>query len=75
MVKSIVVLLIRVLICITGIQDYMQAVDEPARMLSSTLSLSGLILFAAGIYQIIKSKKMKKGYRYIFKGIFVHLSQ
>ncbi len=53
MVKGIVVLLIGVLVCITGIQDYIQAVDEPARMLSSTLSLSGLILFAAGIYQII----------------------
>jgi hypothetical protein len=26
-------------------------------MLSTTLSLSGLILFVAGIYQIIKSKK------------------
>lgn len=61
MVKGIVVLLIRVLVCITGIQDYMQAVDEPARLLSSTLSLSGLILFAAGIYQIIKSKKNEKG--------------
>ena len=65
--------MIGVLICITGIQDYMQAVDEPARMLSSTLSLSGLILFAAGIYQIIKSKKKKKGYRYIFIGILCAL--
>ena len=57
MVKGIVVLLAGVLVCIIGIQDYIQAVDEPARMLSTTLSLSGFILFIAGIYQIIKSQK------------------
>ena len=57
MVKGIVVLLVGVLVCIIGIQDYIQAVDEPARMLSTTLSLSGFILFVAGIYKIIRSKK------------------
>ena len=57
MVKGIVVLLAGVLVCIIDIQDYIEAIDEPARMLSTTLSLSGLILFIAGIYQIIKSKK------------------
>ena len=57
MVKGIVVLLVGVLVCIIGIQDYIQAVDEPARMLSTTLSLSGFILFVAVIYKIIRSKK------------------
>ncbi|MBK98880.1 MAG: hypothetical protein CL672_08875 [Balneola sp.] len=57
MVKGIVVLLVGVLVCIIGIQDYIQAVDEPARMLSTALSLSGFILFVAGIYKIIRSQK------------------
>ncbi len=76
MVKGIVVLLVGVLVCIIGIQDYIQAVDEPARMLSTTLSLSGFILFVAGIYKIIRSKK--KWIRDIHissLGLFVHLFQ
>ena len=56
MVKGIVVLLIGVLVCITGIQDYMQAVDLPASKLSNTLSLSGFILFVDGFYKFIRSK-------------------
>ena len=76
MVKGIVVLLVGVLVCIIGIQDYIQAVDEPARMLSTTLSLSGFILFVAGIYQIIRSKKKWIGDTHMSSlGLFVHLFQ
>ena len=76
MVKGIVVLLVGVLVCIIGIQDYIQAVDEPARMLSTTLSLSGFILFVAGIYQIIRSQKKWKGETHMSSlGLFVHLFQ
>ena len=76
MVKGIVVLLVGVLVCIIGIQDYIQAVDEPARMLSTTLSLSGFILFVAGIYQIIRSqKKWIMDIHMSSLGLFVHLFQ
>ena len=76
MVKGIVVLLVGVLVCIIGIQDYIQAVDEPARMLSTTLSLSGFILFEAGIYQIIRSqKKWIRDIHMSSLGLFVHLFQ